>query len=1356
MLGFFARISALACITLSVFAVGTSHAVRTITFEDRVRAQEVIERNYYSHQIDAKAPFEEAVPRAALEAKVLRYLRQTAALDRIWKTPVTEAALRAEWDRILKNTRYPDRLVEILSAMGSDEQLFLETLVRATLVDRLSRSFFENDQSIHASARARAEEMREGLLSGSVSTFDRARRFEIVRERDGGSSLEGFPSFDSRSAQQLHLDPEEFSRRAELLPLTEEPGPITETQDSFMVTEVQERDRDRITYVVHSIPKITWEAWERTLEVWPLDTIQTTSETGFVPGPLAIPRAAEASPCAGDNTWIPGLDGPATGRTDHTAVWTGSMMIIWGGNNADVYWITGGRYDPLTDTWSRMTSIGAPGGRIAHSAIWTGTEMIIWGGRRGGVTQSGGRYNPLTDRWRPTSTIGAPSPRELHTAVWTGVEMIIFGGSDSSNAMNTGSRYDPIADVWHPMEVSFQRSVAHTAVWTGQEMLVWGGRDNMGFHGDGGRYDPGNNHWTPIKALPAGQERQEHTAVWANGRMMVWGGRGVGSTPLTFGFSYDPDSDSWETITTSSQPQPRYRHAALWTGSRMIIWGGLRSTGPLATGGSFDPVSRTWTTISTLNAPPARFSPSAVWAGTTAIIWGGSNSDTGHRYDPATDTWTPTSDGGGPAKRESHRAVWTGTRMVIWGGWPGLNSGGQYDPMLDTWTDTTLVGAPSGRLNHSMVWTGREVIVWGGTVAGPMTGGRYNPQLDVWTDVSIQGSPPIQYIHSAVWTGTEMIVWGGLYELATAGGARYDPTTDSWLPISANGAPYPRRNHHAFWTGDRMLVYGGYTGWGAPLNSGALFDPEHDSWTPVGTDSAPVMENPAGAAWTGNEMILWGDCRSGNPTQCQGGRYEPMHDVWTPIATTSGPYTGVTIWVGRELVVWGGAETAGSADSMPSGGLYAPETDTWLPIATAGMPIPSAGSTAVWTGREVIFWNGTRGGRLRLVESPDDDLDTFRVCRGDCEDNDARIHAGAIQVCGDGVNNDCLHPWWPSLQGTNEKDDDRDGLTECSGDCDDARPEAFPGATEVCNLADDNCDTQIDEELDFDLDGFTTCSGDCDDAHSSIRPGGPQICGDGLNNDCSSVNWPALAGTNEMDNDGDLIAGCQGDCDDSRASVYPGAAQVCGDGVNNNCADPSWPVPVDDVDEDSDGLRGCEGDCDDHHSQTFPGAPEVNDALDNQCQGDAGHGLVDEISGPTGFTDGLDQNAFCWLPQESATEYSVLRAGSSRLDDSCALAPATNGSCWSDSAAPALRKFFYYVVHATGPNLGSWGGTSSGLERTPSGCSTVFCGNGIAEAAEVCDGNDVRGESCESLGFDSGALKCNTSCTAFNTSMCQH
>src|SRR5262250_3231304 len=75
-------------------------SARDLTFEDRVNAQEAIERVYYSHQIGATRRFEEAFPRDVLENKVRTYLKESVALETYWKTSITTEALMRETERM--------------------------------------------------------------------------------------------------------------------------------------------------------------------------------------------------------------------------------------------------------------------------------------------------------------------------------------------------------------------------------------------------------------------------------------------------------------------------------------------------------------------------------------------------------------------------------------------------------------------------------------------------------------------------------------------------------------------------------------------------------------------------------------------------------------------------------------------------------------------------------------------------------------------------------------------------------------------------------------------------------------------------------------------------------------------------------------------------------------------------------------------------------------------------------------------------------------------------------------------------------------------------------------------------------
>lgn len=275
-----------------------------------------------------------------------------------------------------------------------------------------------------------------------------------------------------------------------------------------------------------------------------------------------------------------------SGRWDHFAIWTGSEMIVWGGSDGTTKLSDGGRYNPVTDSWSVTTiaTLNAPSARVCRSAIWTGREIVVWGGcdNDGTILGDGGRYDPTTNTWSatPIATTNAPVARCGHSLVWTGTEMIVWGGYDSSfTKLNDGGRYDPATNTWSNITMSSVNAPSprygQTAVWIGTEMIVWGGSNGLPL-GDGGRYNPISNSWsaTPLATTNAPLARDGHSAVWTGVEMIVYGGTNAGT--LTDGRRYDPATNTWATLelTTTNAPAPRTFHSAVWTGNEMIVWGG--------------------------------------------------------------------------------------------------------------------------------------------------------------------------------------------------------------------------------------------------------------------------------------------------------------------------------------------------------------------------------------------------------------------------------------------------------------------------------------------------------------------------------------------------------------------------------------------------------------------------------------------------------------------------------------------------------------------------------------------------------------------------------------------------------------
>ena len=256
---------------------------------------------------------------------------------------------------------------------------------------------------------------------------------------------------------------------------------------------------------------------------------------------------------------------------------------------------------------------------------------------------------------------------------------------------------------------------------------------------------------------------------------------------------------------------------------------------------------------------------------------------------------------------------------------------------------------------------------------------------------------------------------------------------------------------------------------------------------------------------------------------------------------------------------------------------------------------------------------------------------------GDCNDADPAYNPGAVEA-------DCLDPNDYNCDGSvGYADNDGDGFAACE-ECDDSVPSTFPGADEVCDGFDNDCDGSTDEDpvdgsvfyADADADGFgdaaapvSACEApvgfvadatDCNDGDATINPLATEIC-DGVDNDCdllvddaddsldlsTAAAWYTDSDADGYGDDATVVTACTqpagtstygGDCDDSDAAYNPGA-------VESDCLDPNdynCDGSVGYADNDGDGYAACE-ECDDANAGNYPGAAESCDGMDNDCDG---------------------------------------------------------------------------------------------------------------------------------------------------------
>ncbi|MFZ5787734.1 MAG: Kelch repeat-containing protein [Acidobacteriota bacterium] len=962
---------------LALAAAALAAEPAAISLERRVAAQRAIEEVYWRHR---EWPEQNPGPKPALSAvlgeRVIREraedgVRASVALERLWRRPITPAQLQAEIDRLGRETRRPEVLAELFAALGDDPTTIAECLARPLLAGRLLRAFYGRDERVHGALRSKAEGERRAVkavadlrgLSGRYEEIEWAREVRTPESKlpvtsDGVRRIE---LGDGEWAAKLDELGRVFGVEGGEIPVGAVSG-VIEEDGRFVVHGVQAREGVRVRVASVSWEKEAYASWWRRVR---------GEMTGEVEARAAYRMPVLQVSCA-DDTWTPIPEGLPGARYDHTAVWTGSEMIVWGGVPATN---TGVRYDPATDSWAVTTILGAPSRRERHSAVWTGTLMIVWGGKAAGSMNKladGGRYDPTMDSWSPTTLANAPEGRTAHTAVWTGSEMIVWGGSNTNlQYLSTGGRYNPVSDTWVPTAmtagVPSPRDRAG-AVWTGSKMIVWGGFPDRQ---TGGVYDPVSDAWTPTSTTNAPTYRIRHSSVWTGTQMVVWGGWGCADPPActTYGYldtggRYDPATDAWSPTATTGAPSPRVYHSGVWTGGELIVWGGSPA---VDTGGRYDPLADTWTSTATAGAPSARAYHTSVWTGTEMVVWGGFDplwgaQQSGGRYSPSADSWVPTKYDYSPYPRSSPRAFWTGAEFLVWGG-NSYFGGGIYDPATALWRPVNAVGAPNVT-DPDVVWTGTELIAYDAWWS--QSGGRYDLASDTWTTMTASAELGERGATAFAWSGSDLIVWGGVeantYDDLDSG-ALYSPASDSWRPMSMIGAPAARRAARGVWASGAFVVWGGYQAnpVGPPtyFASGGRYDPITNAWLPLSTGGAPAGRREHTALWTGSEMVVWGgEDYSGYLDS--GGVYNLPTDTWRQMSLANAP-AGRThhgsVFTGAEMLVWGGSDAVGERGD---GARYVVSTDTWMPLQAAGSPSPRADFGAAWAGTEMIVWGGSK------------------------------------------------------------------------------------------------------------------------------------------------------------------------------------------------------------------------------------------------------------------------------------------------------------------------------------------------------------------------------------------------------------
>ena len=301
-------------------------------------------------------------------------------------------------------------------------------------------------------------------------------------------------------------------------------------------------------------------------------------------------------------------------------------------------------------------------------------------------------------------------------------------------------------------------------------------------------------------------------------------------------------------------------------------------------------------------------------------------------------------------------------------------------------------------------------------------------------------------------------------------------------------------------------------------------------------------------------------------------------------------------------------------------------------------------------------------------------------------------------------------------------DADADGYT-ADVDCDDSDPGVNPGADEVCDAIDNNCEGGIDEGFDVDEDMYTTCGADgtvgtedddCLDTNSSINPGAEELC-NGEDDNCDTV-------TDEgFDFDLDFVTSCgpdgiagnaDDDCNDSDINAYPGAPEACGGGTDLNC-DSVLPDP-------------CGGDDCADILATSPASPSGTYTVDPAGNGVGFDAYCDMTTDAGGWTmvlrttdDGLANAALA-----AAGSYASIHddfVPSTGYDPSLGTPVRVPAQYWDDFALVGEVMVREVLLKADGTNCTPLHHSASGILSVPA----VAVGLNIVWTMSGTDPNDV-------------------------------